>query len=111
MAGTNDLASMVPGFEFLQGLFKNAGAAGPACKAAFAIAKSASTTTSARSSRATSPAGKAAGVSLAMPQMPGHAGQSVGLPTAARQTSSLGKSPSLKPSTSTRSQCCRRDNR
>lgn len=25
MAGTNDLASMVPGFEFLQGLFKNAG--------------------------------------------------------------------------------------
>jgi hypothetical protein len=29
MAGTNDLASMVPGFEFLQGLFKNAGAGLP----------------------------------------------------------------------------------
>lgn len=29
MAGTNDLANMVPGFEFLQGLFKNAGAGLP----------------------------------------------------------------------------------
>jgi hypothetical protein len=29
MAGTNDLANMVPGFEFLQGLFKSAGAGLP----------------------------------------------------------------------------------
>lgn len=29
MAGTNDLANMVPGFEFLQGLFKNASAGLP----------------------------------------------------------------------------------
>ncbi|HRD98593.1 MAG TPA: hypothetical protein PLA97_19605, partial [Rubrivivax sp.] len=29
MAGTNDLASLVPGFDFLQGLFKNAGAGLP----------------------------------------------------------------------------------
>ncbi len=29
MAATNDLASMVPGFEFLQGLFKSAGAGLP----------------------------------------------------------------------------------